>query len=165
MLNEINTHQEPINGALLVPSSHSQARGGPGRDTNVQSRNPQKGKAEFLPIFFSFFPCFQMAASPLSVPWLCPWQDGSSRGGQWDTLPHRDAPRGVPSPGSPILPSHPTPASFPLFPSLPDTTHRGISEQTSWLWVVVMVRDCGAETPRSGGSISRSRLSPGEVIG
>lgn len=28
--------------------------------------------------------------------------------------------------------------------------HGGILEQNGWLWVVVMVRDCGAETPGLG---------------
>lgn len=46
-------------------------------------------------------------------------------------LLHSDAPHST---------NHPSPASFPLLPCLPDMMHGGISEQTSWLQVVVTVR-------------------------
>lgn len=52
--------------------------------------------------------------------------------------------------GDPFRPAVPSRQAFLSFPA--SQTDGGISEQASWLWVVVTVRDCGAEPPRAGGA-------------
>lgn len=47
---------------------------GPGRDTNVQSRNPQKERPKFLLFFFSLFTLFSDCCIPSAVP----QQDGAT---------------------------------------------------------------------------------------
>lgn len=128
-------------GLSRAQQPHSGTRG-PGRDANVQSRNPQKERPKFLCGAFSlsFLLCFQIVASPLLAHGCAPpgWCHRESGGTCFCTVMCLTV----------ILPwvIHPAEPSQQAFFSFPASqTTRENSEQTSWPQGVVMVRDCGTE--------------------
>jgi len=146
VLNEINTHQEPINGALLMPSSHGQARGDQEGTLMYKAENCGKTGLNSYGFFSFSSPVFRPLLSPLPAHGCAHGRmvlAGEDSGTCCCTV--------MSSSGRPILPSLPALARLPLFPSPPDTTHRVTAEQTSRLQVGVMVRDRGAETAGLGG--------------
>lgn len=172
MLNEINTHQEPINGALLVPSSHGQAQGGPGKDANVQSRNAQKERAEFLPIFSSLFPCFQIAAPPPPAHGCAHARSVPAGEGSGTCCRAVMLLAVYPPLGDPFCPAILPPQASLSFPASQTQCMGGEFGANQLAAGGSYGQGLWGRDPRlegkcswSGGNMSRSRLSHGEVIG
>lgn len=85
-------------GLSRAQQPHSGARG-PGRDANVQSRNPQNERPKFL-LFSLFLTLFSDCCVPTAGTWLCP-NRMVPQGGWWAMLLHRDAPHSDTALGDP----------------------------------------------------------------
>lgn len=145
---------------------------GPRRDTNVQSRNPQNRRDEFSPFFFPFFPCFQIAASPLPAHGYAHARrvlagEGSGTRCHTATVLARS-----PRPGDPFCqPSHPSKLS-----SLSQPPRHSTQEDFEANWLAVGgnyslglwgrgPQAGGANAPGLRGSTSKIQLFHGKVVG